>query len=52
MFDKENPNKVQAYVQISTFIIGPGESPPAHGADEGVEDELPIDSDDDEEDIA
>ena len=52
LFDKENPNKVQAYLLFSAFIIGPNERPPAHSPDEEMDDELPIDSDDDEEDIA
>lgn len=52
LFHKDNPNKVVAYLQISCFIIGPNERPPAHSADEQMDDELPIDSDDDEEAIA
>lgn len=52
LFHKDNVNKICAYVQISAFIIGPGDGPPRHSADEALDDELPIDSDDDEEEIA
>lgn len=34
LFHKDNPNKVQAYLQLSAYIVGPGDRPPAHGADE------------------
>lgn len=52
VFHKDDPNKVQAYLLFDAYIIGPNQKPPAHSPDEEPDDELPIDSDDDEEDIA
>ena len=52
VFHKDNPNKVSAYLQVSCFIIGPGEKPPVHGQDEADVDDDLADSDEDEQVIA
>lgn len=49
---KEDPNNVQAYLLINCFIIGPGERPPVHSADEEVDDDVGDDSEEDEQIIA
>ena len=51
VFRKDNPNKVQAYLLISCFLIGPGEMPPSHPADDNFGDDLGNDSEEDEEEI-
>ena len=46
LFNPEEPNECQGYLQCSCFIIGPNERPPAHGGDEAiVEDEEEMDED-------
>lgn len=53
MFHKDDVNKVNAYLQISCFIVGPNEKPPIHSQDEDFgEDQFQNDSDDDDEAIA
>ncbi len=46
LFNKDKPNEVQGYLQISCFILGPNERPPAHALDEDFgEDEEYVDED-------
>ena len=52
MFNKENPNKVQGYLQISCFIVGPNERPPVHAQDEDFGDDAGSDSEEDDDVIA
>jgi len=52
MFHKENPNKVQGYIQISCFIVGPNERPPVHAQDEEFGDDDAADSEEDDDVIA
>lgn len=53
LFQKDNPNKVQAYLQVSCFIVGPNERPPVHSQDEDFgDDALGDDSEEDDEEIA
>ncbi len=52
LFHEENPNKVQGYLQISCYIIGPNEKPPVHAQDEDFGDDDGVDSDEDEDELA
>lgn len=52
LFDRENPNVTQGYLQFSTFIVGPNETPPVHSQDEDFGEEVEQDSDEDDEAIA
>lgn len=52
MFHPDEPNKVQGYLQISAFIVGPGDTSPAHASGGDFADgQLDIEDDDDEETI-
>lgn len=52
VFNRENPNIVQGYLQFSCFIVGPNERPPVHSQDEDFGDEEEQDSEEDDEAIA
>lgn len=52
MFHKDNPNKIQGYLQISCFIVGPNERPPVHASDEDFGDDDAADSEEDDDIIA
>jgi len=52
LFHEENPNKVQGYLQISCYIIGPNEKPPVHAQDEDFGNDDGVDSDEDEDELA
>jgi hypothetical protein len=49
VFNPNDTNKVQAYIQFSCFIVGPNERPPVHSADEDFPEGQ---SDDDDENAA
>ncbi len=52
LFDQEEPNITRGYLQFSTFIVGPNETPPVHSQDEDFGEEVEaVDSDEDEEAI-
>lgn len=50
LFHKDNVNKIQAYLLISCFIVGPNERPPVHAQDEDFDPDGE-DSEEDEEEI-
>ena len=53
LFNRENPNITQGYLQFSAFIIGPNERPPVHAQDEDFgDDEQDVDSEEDDDAIA
>ena len=44
LFNPDLPNETQGYLQVSCFIVGPSERPPAHAMDENrLDDEEEID---------
>ena len=46
LFNNEKPNEIHGYLQVSCFILGPNERPPAHAMDEDFgEDEEHVDED-------
>lgn len=51
VFHPDDPNTVQGYMLISCFIVGTGERPPVHGADEEDQDEEGAVSEEDEEEF-
>ena len=52
MWNREMPNKVQANLLITAFIVGPNERPPLHSADEDFDPDAVDDSDEDDDVIA
>lgn len=44
----DEPNKAQAYLQISCFIVSPGERPPVHASGEELEEEEADDEEDED----
>lgn len=36
LFNPDKPNEIQGYLQVSCFIVGPNERPPAHSLNEDV----------------
>lgn len=40
LFSPDQPNVIQGQLLISAFIVGPNEKPPAHTADDNMDDEL------------
>ena len=51
LFHPEDYSKVQGYLQISCFIVGPNERPPVHSSEDVKEDDAIVDSDEDEEEV-
>ena len=51
VFHPDDPNKITGYLNISCFIVGPGERPPVHGPDEEEANDAGNDSEMDEEEV-